>query len=249
MNKKYSYAGFSNVTLSVDAFELGHGLSLRPTYAHLMAPHMMAFSPAQAGKPHPPPWRAAKGGFAYDITVELAVPIGVDLPGGLSVQDTIWWIAALLRIAGHPYLPVPVISDISFSQIAGLRSEPDLHPFEITLRILHAGDPEIQKLEDDLVWIREKWSIGAKLLKDNPTFFSAVRAFDFCTVEGRRSLSLLSVWGAIEELFAPSAGELRFRVSSNIAAYLEPPGQKRFALFKEILKLYDVRSRAAHTSS
>jgi hypothetical protein len=215
-----------------------------------MAPHMMAFARAEPGKPHPPPWRAAKGGVAYDITVELAIPNDASLPGGLNAKDTAWWIAALLRIAGYPYLAVPVLSNQPFSEASTRQDEPDLRPFEIVPRILRAGGEEIRRLEvGDLDWAKKKWQAGAKLLQRNPAFFSAVRAFDFCTLEGKRSLSLLSVWTGLEQLFSPSPGELRFRVSSYIAAYLEPPGEKRLALFKEVLKLYDARSKAAHTSS
>ena len=56
------------------------------------------------------------------------------------------------------------------------------------------------------------------------------------------------VWGALEQLFAPSKAELRYRVSSNIAAYLNPPGEKRLEAYREILDLYNHRSTAAHTA-
>lgn len=180
----------------------------------------------------------------------MAIPNDTSLPGDLSAKDTAWWIAALLRIAGYPYLAVPVLSNQPFSEVSARQDEPDLRPFEIVPRILRVGGQEIRKLEDrDLDWAKKKWQAGARMLQRSPAFFSAVRAFDFCTLEGKRSLSLLSVWTGLEQLFSPSPGELRFRVSSNIAAYLEPPGEGRLALFKEVLKLYDARSKAAHTSS
>jgi hypothetical protein len=59
-------------------------------------------------------------------------------------------------------------------------------------------------------------------------------------------LGLLALWGALERLFSPSMQELRFRVSANIATYLENRGDARQALFKRITKLYDLRSAAAH---
>ena len=51
-----------------------------------------------------------------------------------------------------------------------------------------------------------------------------------------------------ERLFSPSHVELSFRVSANIAAYLEPPGRGRYICFKKIKALYDSRSKAAHGS-
>ena len=62
------------------------------------------------------------------------------------------------------------------------------------------------------------------------------------------SQSVLTIWGALEQLFAPSAGELRHRVAANIAAYLVPRGPERLATYKHVLKLYNARSAAAHTA-
>ena len=250
MSSDYSYAGLSNVELGPERYDLGCGIYFSRTYAHLMAPHLMAFARPHKGEIHPPPWRAAKGGFIFDITVQLAIPTKSKLPGSLSVEDTAWWIATMLRITRHPYLAVPVFSDQAFSKIAESGREPNLRPFEIIDRILRPGEAAIQILEEaDLEWTKSKWARGAELLSRSSSLFSAVRAFDACTLEGKRPLSLLSVWGGLEQLFSPSPGELRYRVSSNIASYLEPPGEKRLSLFKEIMRLYDARSKAAHTAS
>jgi hypothetical protein len=70
-----------------------------------------------------------------------------------------------------------------------------------------------------------------------------------CRVRTRTSSSLLTVWGALEQIFAPSAGELRYRVAANLAAYLEPRGPKRLAAYKHVLQLYNERSTAAHTAA
>jgi hypothetical protein len=56
------------------------------------------------------------------------------------------------------------------------------------------------------------------------------------------------MWGGLEQIFAPSPGELRFRVAALMASYLEAHGTARLQLYKEILKLYGERSVAAHTA-
>ena len=58
------FAGLSGGKLEVDSFEIGDGLVLSKTYAHLMAPMLMAFAPAPPGQPHPAPWKAAHEGFS-----------------------------------------------------------------------------------------------------------------------------------------------------------------------------------------
>jgi len=249
LHSTHVYGGLAHVELDGDAFDFGHGVYLHRTYAHLMSPYLMAFSPAPPGGHHPPPWRAAKGGFSFDIEVELCVPTTEALPGGFSPDDTIWWIAALLRLARYPFLIVPVIANQPFSQAASSEDEPLLRPFEIETRVLRATEPEGRKLDPvDLDWVKREWSAGARLMQRNPKFRSAIRALDVCTVQGRTSSSLLAVWGGLEQLFLPSQAELRFRVSSHIAAYLEPPGPKRLALYKTMLELYKKRSKAAHTA-
>lgn len=243
------YAGIAHVTYVGEPFDMGHGIVLRPTYAHLFAANMMAFRRATEGKHHPAPWRAARGGFSYDIEVELAVAIGQKLPGELRAEDTVWLIAALLRLTEYAYLTVPVISDVSFDAAISSKQDPLLQPFEIEPRILHATDEKMSRLKiEDLLWVKSVWPRTAELLRTCSPLNMALRAADVCTVRDRPASALLTAWGALEELFAPSRAELRFRVSAHIAAYLEPVGPRRRALFKTVADLYNARSKAAHTA-
>lgn len=243
------YAGLSHVRYDGDPIDLGHGVILRSTYAHLFASNIMAFARAPEGKPHPAPWRAAGGGYGYDILIELAVPKDEALPGGLNADDTVWLIAALLRLAEHLYLMVPVVSDTPFANAAAAAREPILRPFEIEPRFLQTTESSEPHLDPQhLAWVQSVWPGTAELLRTCSRFHMALRAADACTINGRRASALLTAWGALEELFAPSRAELRFRVSAHIAAYLEPPGPKRLHLFKSVADLYNSRSRAAHSA-
>lgn len=142
---------------------------------------------------------------------------------------------------------VPVISDVPFDAAAASEREPLLRPFELEPRILHPGDAEIARLSaENLSWIKEVWPRSAELLRICPPLNLALRAADACTVRSRPASALLTAWGALEELFAPSRAELRFRVSAHIAAYLEPVGPKRLETFKFVADLYNARSKAAH---
>ena len=251
MEKRYLFAGIGRATLRIESFDLGHGVFLRRTCAYLTSPFLMAFSPAEPEKPHPPPWRSARGGLVHDITMELCIPEeDASLPGGLTAEETVWWIVALLRLAYYPFLVVPVLSDQSFSVAAHPKTEPNLRPFETEHRIFGAPGCMVRTIqEDDLAWVRSTWSHSADLLKKNSKFGTALRAVDSCSVGGRTSASLLAVWGALEQLFSPSPSELRFRVAAHIAAYLEPAGASRIALFRRAMSLYNHRSIAAHTAA
>ncbi len=45
------YAGIAGVSVNVNEFDFGEGVVLRKTYAHVMAPYLAAFAPAEPGKP------------------------------------------------------------------------------------------------------------------------------------------------------------------------------------------------------
>lgn len=244
------YGGVSGVTLPMESFSLGEGVELRQTFSHLFSANMMAFSPPGPKGYHPAPWKAAKGGFGYDIAVEICAPPRTSLGEAFDARETIWWIAALLRLASFPYLLVPVISDYSFREIPNIKDEPTLTPFETKRHIFGAPQGADCALSlDNLSWVAEKWRSAGQLLNSNPKFFSALKAFDASTAEGRASASMLALWGGIEQLFAPSAAELRFRVAALLASYLEAPGKARLELYKRVLKLYNERSLAAHTAT
>lgn len=242
------YAGLSHVTYSGDPLQLGCGIVLRSTYAHLFNASMMAFARAEKGRPHPAPWHPARGGFSYDVHVELAVPTAQYFPGGLSGEDVVWLIAAMLRLANYPHLMVPIISDTPFDAAATSKNQPLLRPYEIVPRILHAEAEASHLKIEDLQWVKSVWAQTAELLRTSSQLNMALRAADACTVRGRPASALLMAWGALEELFAPSRVELRFRVSAHIAAYLEPVGPKRLELFRMIADLYNARSKAAHSA-
>jgi hypothetical protein len=250
LDRSTLYGGIMNAELAETDFELGDGVRLKRTFAHLMSVNLMAFAPpVEDGKHHGGPWKSARGGRGYDITIEIQVPIDGVLPGSLPARETVWLFAALVRLAKCPYLMVPVISSHSFEVIAGSEEEPILEPFETEMRLFSAPDQSSAILDSDLLtWVSQVWSPTAKLMGQDKRFDSAFRAFDLCTIRGRTSSSLLTVWGALEQLFAPSTSELRYRVSSNIAAYLNPPGENRLKAFREILDLYNHRSTAAHTA-
>jgi hypothetical protein len=249
MQSSLIFGGIMNVKLADTSFDLGGGIQLKQTFAHLMSVNMMAFAPPKEERHHPGPWKAARGGFGYDINVEIQVPIDGSRSSSRQATETIWLFAALVRLARCPYLMVPVISSHPFDALRYCAEEPILEPFETESRLFAPSERSDTVLDYELLsWISRVLPTTADLMSRDSRFDSAFRAFDLCTIRGRASSSLLTVWGALEQLFAPSAAELRYRLSSNIAAYLNPPGGERLAAFRKVLKLYNHRSTAAHTA-
>ncbi len=239
------YAGLYGLVLVPDHFDLGHGAAIARTYAHFMAPFMVAFRPASPGKHHPGPWKAAKGGIYIDITAELFLPATTKVQH-LDRMNTLWWIVALMRLHTSSAISAPVISSERFASIPVLEQEPHLWPMEIhTPRLFPEGSEPRSMDVSEVEWLHDNWYEAARLLAKED-FSLAFHAVDSSLWNHTPSLGLVAVWGALERLFSFSQAELSFRVSANIAAYLEPPGRGRFACFKKIKGLYDSRSKAAH---
>ncbi len=239
------YAGLYGLVLVPETFELGHGVVISRTYAHFMAPFVMAFAPAPPGEHHPAPWKPAKGGLHLDITTELFLPATTRVPQ-LDRVNTVWWIVALMRLHSNTAISVPVISSERFSSIPAIQQEPQLWPMEIhTPRLFPEGSDARSVDIPELEWLRDNWYEAAVLLSKEDFNF-AVQAVDFSIWNHTAALALVAVWGAIERLFSPSNQELSFRVAANIASFLEPAGRERYACFKKVKALYDSRSKAAH---
>ncbi len=243
------FAGLSGAQLAIDSFDLGEGVTLSRTFAHLMAPFLMAFAPAEPGKPHPAPLRAASGGVGFDVMVQLHIPQDFDTVDWFDKLNSVWWFVALLRFRASHTVVCPVISDTAFSAAADCEHEPHFIPMEADpTRLQLAVKPSIL-LEKDLDWIRQRWRAAGALMRQSQQFATLFQAFDQSLFVKNPSLALLLLWGALETIFSPARSELRFRISANIAAYLELPGAQRLELQKNVAKLYDARSDAAHTTS
>lgn len=242
------YVGISGCELAFDKLDLGEGIHISKTYAHLMAPHLMAFSPAPQGGHHPGPWKVVSGGRGFDITAEIHLPAGCKAFKPRDRRNFIRMLAALLRLSTTPTITVSVFCNTSFN---GAADVPDdqvcLIANETAPRGLPIESPEGRKLTiDRLEWVRENWRSCLSLTRQHKEFRIALQAIDDTHFVLDEGLALVSTWAALEGLFASPAAELRFRASALIASFLEPYGSSRRALHKKLTDLYKKRSKAAH---
>jgi hypothetical protein len=249
MNKLFGsdiHAGLSGIELTEDSFEMGEGILLHRTYAHLMAPFMVAFKPAPPGSHHPAPWKAASGGFSFDVNAELTIPSDLEKRFG-SPYGIARTLVFLLRLGVNPAITLPVFSNHPFSMMPQVEDNyANLLPFEVQPRHFPLGVVGGRATADSIAWVTERWQVTHKLRKNSEGFSLAVEALDSGQFMENTALILVSLWGALEALFSPSTSELRFRVSSLISSFLESPGTNRAKRQKDIAKLYDKRSAAAH---
>jgi len=212
-----------------------------------MAHFMMAFTRPSGSGHHPGPWKAASGqGFSFDVNAELMIPAHIEEKFGSKLEVAVT-IVFLLRLAVNPATTLPVFSNYPFALLPKVQdNDAQLLPFETQRRHFPLGVVGGRATADAVEWVKERWQVAHKLINGSSEFSLAVDAIDGGQFVQNPALTLVSLWGALESLFSPSTAELKFRVSSLIAAYLEPPGKSRHTLQKKIAKLYDMRSAAAH---
>lgn len=234
------------MTMNLEKYEFEYGVTLTKTYAHLFSPFLIAFKPAEKGKPHPAPWKTVSGGASFDILLELYIPQKFE-PQWSDRINTIWFLAALLRFTAGNHLLAPVISNSSFKDAAGLETA-HFWPIETNQRILLENSVVKEITKTDLDWINDHWYKTTKLLSTSKEFAFLFLEYDQCCFARNRPQALIMLWSGLENLFSASDSrtELRFRISANIAAYLETSGNARRELYRKLVKLYDKRSAAVH---
>jgi hypothetical protein len=227
--------------------ELGEGVVLSKTYAHLMAPFIMAFAPAHEGKHHPGAWKTIESGIAYDITSQLSVPVTF----GKSVDDRLLALMIVvfsIRLWFDPSVIARVASTHAFADLPALGDATGhLRPLEVLPRYFSLGVQDSSLREPGMALVRDNWVATLELYKKSSAFRLAVDAMTTGQFIQNTTQTLVSLWAALEGIFSPNKeAELRFRVSSLIACYLHPAGDGRMTAQKAIMRLYDMRSSAAH---
>lgn len=243
------YAALSELFMTDQSFDLGNEVTIRIAYAHMFANHMLAYAPAQPGKPSPGPWKATRGGNWHDITAELSIPVD-GVPGLGSFHEIARAVLLVIRLGINPATYLSATSNKSFFAHSQA-SDPDawVQPVETELRRFPLAVDDGKVNADRAAWLSDRWPTTARLIRQSPEFALAADALAIGQYVHRTSLVMVAIWAALEALFSPSNSELRFRVSALIASFLEPPGERRRSRVKEIGKLYDKRSSAAHGKS
>lgn len=247
------YIGLSGLDLNPEPIDLGNGVTLKPTFAHVFSTDILAFErPATPSSYHPGPWQANSKRAGTDITAELHIPASC-----ARSHQSPWQIAktivTLLRIFCDPLISSQIASDCPIDELKERKysSSSDKHVALLIgsrERHFHFQLVSREQILQSLNWVAKNWEKAVELNSSSPEFEFALQSFDEAQFIPSHSMMLVSLWGALEAIFSRNNAELRFRVSANIAAFLAPRGAARIQKQREVLKLYDARSSAAHGS-
>ena len=169
-------------------------------------------------------------------------------PTGFNRLNTLWWVLALLRLSTGANLKMPVVSDTSLSGITDTPVDPRLWPMETLPRQLPTmSDPPKVIDKRHLLWVRQVFASGSKLMNDQ-AFGRSFQTFDSAIWAHSAGSAIIVIWAAVETLLRPGRPDTTKRLSSSLAALLEPAGAERERLFQRIRSLYEARSSSAHAS-
>lgn len=235
------FAGLVGLEVTFERFDLGDGVSISQAHAHLVNPFLVAFATSQE-EGFPTKWIDSDEGV--DLTAELCVPGKFPIGKWNNPINVVRWVLAMLRLWASPNISAPVISDISLAKAKdSANNEGRLMPFETAPRVMKIEEPDGRKVDEKcLEWVKSNWRYAAALRKEHKELHLAIEALDQVQFMRDPSLALVSLWGALENIFSPTKTELRFRLSALIASYLEEPGPKRLELQRHVARMYDART-------
>lgn len=237
------FGGIAGFELPIDEFEIMPGLAIAKTYAHLIAPFVLAFArPARPEAHHPGPW-AALHGRGLDITTEVRLAEGAE-PLRFDRLNTLWFVVALLRLRLAQPLQMVLLADRPLDTVPSDVERAHLLPIELDLTRPTTA-PKRAMSEVDLQWMKDHLSSADTLMTD-PVFNRAFRTLDQAVAISNPGAGIVIAWAAIEALFRPGSQRITDRISRALATHLHSPGSARDRSYGAIVKSYEARGGAAH---
>ena len=240
------YAALTGILLDEGADALDFGLGVRLSRSVLRCHTAFGVDTTPPGAIRRS-WVMLPSPVVFNISSELFIPRTINDVLGPS-NEVASLIASLLRLAVDPQATLVAYSDTPISEYRETEfPNGTLVPAENQTRYLNF---HVKSGRDDqaywIRWVQEHWVATYRLASDNSGLRFAIDALDQIRFVPSSALALVSIISAMEAIFNPATTELKFRVSSLVASYLEPPGDARLELKSFVSKLYDKRSKAAH---
>ena len=242
---------------------LAPGVSVRP-----LPQRLTVFDLAAAGAAGFDAWAVLEP-IAASCTCEIESAVDSAVTPGYDAMNRAWLATALLVLRGFTWqLPV-ACSTYTWATIAGHqqrsaglhgkdsaadskagagdnlpRFKGDLLDFH--WKILTTKAARLDGISDgDARWVYEHYGTFNRLASEDDSFRLALEAaVDWRFAPEQRS-AVARIWSGIEALFRINS-ELVYRISLLSACLLEPRGEKRRARFKEVKRLYGLRSKVVH---
>lgn len=217
------FGGISGVPVPAGDFCLGHGLTLRRTYAKLTAPLILAFAPPPTpSAPSPGPW-AAVGEKSLVVLAELEMEGQATL--GFDRINTLWFVVALLRLKLALPIAMPVLSDRPFHLVPYDADKANIFAVEVQFQQLLTASPDREPSRENFDWLRENLLAASELMTDS-VFRRSFQTLDGAIQSPNAGAGIVSAWASLETLIRPGNTRITERICRSLAAYLLGWGRK-----------------------
>lgn len=174
---------------------------------------------------------------------------------GYDALNRAWLLNTMLVLRGRITVNSVACSIYSWNQIAGAHKTQgsNLPDFKGSLLDFNTQMIRLQGMESrnvseqDIEWIQRHFEIANKFSNENANFRFAIETVNSWRYAKDIKSAIAIIWAAIESIIGVSS-EIVYRISLNISSILEDRGEKRVLRFKEIKKIYGLRSKVVHGS-
>ncbi|MBK5007320.1 hypothetical protein [Pseudomonas sp. S32] len=188
----------SGIDLGDRVIELGHGIQLRTTFAHLFTTDILAFErPASPSSFHPGPWQAVSHKRGVDIQAELFIPREYSHPR-LSSLVAGHTIISMLRLWVDPQISLQVLTQEPIAKLkdrAGKDKggEPAAMLYAQRERHVNIGLINRDRIIESIDWVADNWSSALDLRSSSPEFKLALDTFDNAQSIPNTAMMLVSI--------------------------------------------------------
>ena len=241
------YGCLTGIELPKDKIEVLPGIALRRIYVDTFGTTMMAFAPPPTSEsPHPGPWVAVRGGFAFEARVEVEL-INMNACDGLVPSTAVWLVAAVLRLRVPAPIRLAVIGNMPFDRMGEHPQEANAVAFESAPHQIGTFSVRrIEASEDELQWLRDMLPVAAQLYHDD-RFFRAFSIHDQAQWASTQEMAVVLVWTAIEILFdLASERDKTKAICRALSEYVAVDQRDRDRAYQVIQNLYYMRGQTVH---
>lgn len=167
---------------------------------------------------------------------------------GYDILNRAWLLNTLLVLRKKTTINSIALLNQSWNNLKDL-NDVQANLCDYHIKMLKINSLNELKIEDtDIQWLKEYFETANVLAFKHEKFrysLEVINSWRYC-VDLKSAIAI--IWAAIESIVDVSS-EITYRLSLSIASLLHDRGEKRIEKFKEIKKLYGLRSKVVHGSN
>lgn len=240
------FAGLSRVTLESGETQLSPGLVLRPAYAHVFAPPMVAVSaPSRPNVPHPAPWYALDGGGIAE-TVAVEVSLAPDAPPlGLPRLALLRVVASIFRLISAQPVCMPMLCNVPLAEARELDSP--THMWQVERPPAFHGQPV--RATTSFIELVAGFLPNVEVLAVDTDLSRAFTLADGMWWLPTLEAQLTTIWTVIEMLMRPGRRDTTKVLARAVRAYVSYDRSAGDRLYQEVMRLYFARGTSTHAGA